>query len=111
MQKKYAREGLVVIPVAVDTDPDAKERAKWRDKTNEYLAERKYSFPTYDLEFDRAKPPPAVTWADATPRVFVFNRDNQYLLRLPVTDDKREVVKPAEHEDIEKAIAEAVKQK
>jgi hypothetical protein len=111
MHEKYGKDGLVVIPVTLDGDPDEKERAKWRDETNKFLAAKKLPFQTYDLDFDRAKPPAPLSWFDGTPRVFVFNRDNKFSLRLPTVDENREVVKPAEKEDIEKAIEEAVKKK
>jgi len=111
MHDKYGKDGLVILTVTMDGDPDEKQRAEYRDKTGAFLAAKKFPFPTYDLDFDRARPPKPLSWYDGTPRVFVFNRDNQYSLRLPTVDENRDVVKPASPEDIERAIEEAVKKK
>ena len=112
MQQKYAKEGLVILAVTMDGDTDKAERAKYLAKTKTFLATKiKPPFPAYDLDFDRDKPPATLTWADGNPRVFVFNRDNQYSLRLPVVDKSREVVKAVENAEVEKAVVEALKTK
>src|SRR5262249_50298807 len=113
MHDKYGKDGLVILTVTMDEDADAsaEERAANRAKVSKYLAQKKLPFPTYDLNFDPKKPPSTLTFSDGVPRVFVFNRDNQYSLRLPVLNDKREVVKEVEPDAIEKAIVEAVKKK
>src|SRR4051812_13044903 len=108
MHEKYGKDGLVILTVTMDTDTDEKQRAEYRDKTGAFLAEKKFPFPTYDLDFDRARPPAPLAFSDATPRIFVFNRDGQYSFRMPVVDEVRNVVKAPEKEDVEKAIAEAV---
>jgi hypothetical protein len=113
MHDKYGKDGLVVLTVTLDEDVEAtpEERARNRAKIGKYLTKKKLPFATYDLDFDPKKPPQALSFRDGVPRLFVFNRDNQYTLRLPVVNEKREVLKEVEPEPIEKAIAEAVKKK
>src|SRR4051812_31969701 len=111
MLDKYGKDGLVVLTLTIDESDDEKDRADYRDKTRKFLSEKKFPFATYDLDFDRAKPPAPLTFSAGTPRVFVFNRDNQYLARLPVVDENRNPIKEAEPDEIEKAIAEAVRKK
>ena len=101
MHEKYAKEGLVILTLTMDEDKDEKERATYRKKTLDFLAEKKPPFPTYDLDFDRDKPPAPLLFEGGMPRVFVFNRDNQHVLKA----------QGPEKEDVEKAIAEAVKKK
>src|SRR4051794_26254260 len=103
MHNTYGKDGLVVLTVTMDEDAEAtaEERAANRAKIGKYLTKRKLPFATYDLTFDPKKPPPPLTFSDGVPRVFVFNRDNQFVLREQGPDEK----------EIEKAIAEAVKKK
>lgn len=113
MHEKYGKDGLVVLTVTMDESADdtAQERAANRKKIETYLAKAKLPFRTYDLDFDPNKPPTALSFSDGVPRVFVFNRANQYSLRLPEVNGKREVLKDVEHDFVEKAIAEAVRKK
>jgi hypothetical protein len=101
MQKKYAGDGLVIVSVTLDESTDEKDRAEYRKKTDDFLAGKKLPFPTYDLDFDRDRPPGALTFAPGSPRVFVFNRDNQHVLRE----------QGPEHEKLDKIVAEVVKKK
>jgi hypothetical protein len=101
MQKKHAGDGLVIVSVTLDEVPDAKERAEYVKKTNDFLAGKKLPFPTYDLDFDRDKPPAALGFAPGSPRVFVFNRDNQHVLRE----------QGPEHEKLDKIVSEVVKKR
>ena len=101
MHEKHARDGLVILSVTMDELEDEKERADYRAKTNNYLGQRKLPFPTYDLDFDRKKPPATLTFSPGTPRVFVFNRDNQYVLKE----------QGPEYEELDKVVAEVMKKK
>jgi hypothetical protein len=111
MHEKYGKDGLVVLTVTMDeaTEDTQEERAQHRKSVETFLTKAKLPFRTYNLDFDPKKPPPTLAFTSGVPRVFVFNRDNQYLLRLPVVDKDREVVTDVTEAAIEKAIAEAVK--
>jgi hypothetical protein len=111
MHNKYAKEGLVVLSVTLDEDPEVPRRVKALKKTDEFLASLKPPFPTYDVEYDRDKPLAPLSYADGYPRAFVFNRDNQFSLRLPVVDGMRERVVDVDFKLIEEKVAEALKQK
>src|SRR4051794_8961113 len=101
MHEKYAKDGLVILTLTIDEDKDEKVRADYLVKTNKFLAGVKPPFRTYDLQFDRDKPPANLAFEGGMPRVFVFNRDNHYLLKE----------QGPEKEALEKAIEEALKKK
>ena len=103
MHEKHAKDGLVILSVTMDDSEDEKERAKFREDTNKYLADKKPPFPTYDLDFDRKKPPATLTGDEfsGNPRVFVFNRDNQYALKELAPD----------YDELDKLVEKLVKQK
>jgi tRNA(Ile)-lysidine synthase TilS/MesJ len=105
MHEKYGKDGLVVLTVTLDEDTSEdvtpEQRAKWRKTVENYVARSKLPFRTYDLAFDPRKRPEPLAFSDGVPRVFVFNRDNQFVLREQGPEEKQ----------IEKAIAEAVKKK
>lgn len=111
MHEKYAKDGLVVLSVTIDEDKDAKERASYVEKTNKYLSKVRPPFRTYDLDFDRERPPATLTFSDGNPRVFVFDRRNKFVLRLPEVDPMRAETKPVDYDAVEKAVGEAVKQR
>ena len=105
MHDKYGKDGLVILTVTLDenTDEDTtpEMRAKWRKTVENYVARAKLPFCTYNLDFDPRKRPAPLAFSDGVPRVFVFNRDNQFVLRDQGPDEQ----------EIEKAIVEAVKKK
>jgi hypothetical protein len=105
MHEKYGKDGLVVLTVAVDENTSKEttpqKRAAWRKKVEEYVGRAKLPFPSYHLDFDPHKPPAALAFADGIPRVFVFDRDNRFVLRE----------QGPQKQEIEKAIAEAVRKK
>src|SRR6476469_829830 len=101
MHDKHGKDGLVIVSVTMDESMDEMDRAEYREKTKTYLAKRKPPFATYDLDFDRSKPPAALAFDGGMPRVFVFNRDNQFVLKEQGPDK----------DDLDKAIAQALKKK
>lgn len=104
MHDKYAKDGLVILGTVLD-DPKDK---KVRQDTLGYLAKMKVPFAT-----------PAVTDYDTAmkkiglqtyPMVYVFNRDNLYVKKLPVYNADGEEAEPAtDYDALEKTIATLLK--
>lgn len=96
MQRKFARQGLIVLPVSVD---DANDKESM-DEAKKFLRDSKATLPTYLLD---EKPE---VWqkklnAEAVPCIFVFNRagkvEQKYL--------------EAKHEVVEKLVEQLLKRK
>ena len=73
---------------------------------------------------DRLKPPfrsfaldlapekqPATLQFNGVPGVFVFNRDNRYVLKLPALDAKGNTIEEFDYAAIEKVVAEQIQKK
>jgi hypothetical protein len=101
MHEKHGKDGLVILSVTMDEAMDEMDRAEYREKTKTFLARVKPPFATYDLAFDRSKPPATLAFDGGMPRVFVFNRDNQFVLKEQGPDK----------DEVEKAVAQALKKK
>jgi hypothetical protein len=80
MHDKHGKDGLVVFTVTLDSPTDVKAR----QKVEAYLAKRKLPFRTMNLDQqDPKKPPLTLDFGGGVPGVFVFNRDNRHVLKLP----------------------------
>jgi len=96
MQRKFAKQGLVVLPVSVDDVTDKESM----DDVKKFLRENKAT--TFNLVLDE---PPEV-WqkklkAEAVPCIFVFNRAGQV----------EQKYLEASHEAIEKLVEQLLKKK
>ena len=78
MHEKYGKDGLVVLTVTMDEDNDAsaEERAATRGK----IVGRRRNCPSAPTTSTSTRTRPPLAFSDGVPRVFVFNRDNQYPL-------------------------------
>ena len=104
MQHKYGKDGLVVYSVLLDDPKDAGLRAAG----DSYLAKVKVPFPIVYLDM-----PPA-DWSkklrlDSYPGVFIFNRANKYVEKLPKINAKGEQ-EDFEYTDIEKTVQSLLKE-
>jgi hypothetical protein len=106
MHSKYAKDGLEILGVTVDDPSDAKTR----EKVVAFLRD-KLKVPFANVNLDVTKSP---DWdkklkANGVPCVFVFNRDNQYTLKLPLLDDKGDEKEEMNYDAVEKAVADLMK--
>lgn len=106
MHSKYAKDGLEILAVTVD-DPSDK---KTRQKVVAFLRD-KLKVPFSNVNLDTAKSP---DWekklrTNGVPCVFVFNRDNQYVMQLPLLDAKGEEKEEMNYDAVEKAVADLMK--
>jgi hypothetical protein len=97
MQRKYADRDLVAISVSLDDVKDTKVRAK----VDEFLRKQGATFANYVLDAGEGE------WQDllkinALPCVYVFNRDNQFVLKL--------VEEKVDYAEIEKKVQELLQQ-
>jgi hypothetical protein len=104
MQDKYKKEGVVVLGVLLDDPKDAKLRADGL----KYLGKVKPTFENIYLDA-----PPEV-WTkklrlEGYPGIFVFNRENQYVKKLPVLDDKGDEKEAVDYEVVEKTVTGLLK--
>ncbi len=109
MLKKYEKDGLAVIGVTLDDPKDAKARAH----AAAFLDKLKVPFRNVALDVPQDKLPEPLSMISkaGVPGVFVFNRDNRYVKKLPVLDAKDEPVEPVDEAVIEKIVAEQIKKK
>src|SRR5262245_19210636 len=109
MHDKYGKDGLVILTVTMDgASNNDKERAEGRAKVEEFLAQLKAPFRKVNLDFDPKKPPATLNF-NGVPGAFVFNREGQYVLKLPALNDKGEEVEEFDYDKVEKAASEALK--
>jgi hypothetical protein len=112
MHKADAKNGLVVLTVTMDlASKNDKERASARAEVEKFLAKLAPPFRTVNLQVDPEKVPPTLNFGGAVPGGFVFNRENQWVLKLPEINDKGEEVKEFEYEAVDAAVREALKKK
>jgi hypothetical protein len=76
MHRKYAGRGLAAVSVSLDDPKDAKDRAK----VERFLTDQQATFLNVQLDAKSAQ------WQqrlkiDGPPCVYVFNRDNRYVLK------------------------------
>ena len=107
MHEKYGKNGLVILTVTVDDPKDAAARAA----VEKFLAKKSYPFRTMNLDGDQEKLP-TLDFGGGVPGVFVFDRDNRYVKKLPLYDrDRKETVEEFDYDLIEKAVAGALQKK
>lgn len=104
MQDKYGKQGLVVLGVLLDDPRDDTIRAAGL----KYLDRVKPSFENVYLD---ARPE---VWQkklrfENYPGVFVFNRDNQYVKKLPLLNEKGEEVEEVDYDVVEKTVTDLLK--
>ncbi len=100
MHSKYAGKDFVAVSVNLDDPHDAKARAK----VQAFLEKQKANFTNVMLD---AKPE---VWQeklkiDGPPCIYVFDRDNRFVKKLPILSDKPEDTEPAEYSAVEKIVA------
>ena len=104
MHDKYGKDGLVVYSVLIDDPKDAVIRATG----DNYLAKVKVPFPLVYLDMPRAELEKKLR-INGSPGIFIFNRANKYVKKLPETNDKGEE-EEIEHDVIEKTIQSLLKE-
>jgi hypothetical protein len=105
MQRKYAGKDFAAISVNLDDPHDAKAR----EKVQRFLEKQKATFTNVMLD---AKPE---VWqeklkVDGPPVIYVFDRDNHFVKKLPVISDKESETEPAEYSIVEKVVAKLLGQ-
>jgi thiol-disulfide isomerase/thioredoxin len=106
LHQKYAKKGFAAVSVSVDKPDDAKARAS----AEEFLRKQNATFANWLLT---SKPE---EWQkklkiDSIPAVFVFDRQNRLVKKLPVRGDKGEVKEEVRYADIEKLVVDLLKRK
>ena len=104
MHDKYGKDGLVVYSVVLDDPKDAELRATG----DRYLAKVKVPFPILYLDMAQAESFKKLR-LDNFPGVFVFNRANKYVKKLPETNDKGEQ-DDVDYDAIEKSVQSLLKE-
>src|SRR5262249_6986451 len=98
LHRKYAEQGLVAVSVSLDPP----ENKAARERALKFLQDKQATFSNYLLEEQ-----PEVWMArlkiDGPPCVYVLNRENQIVKKLPVGND------PVNYEVIEQAVVECLK--
>jgi hypothetical protein len=109
MLDKYGKDGLAVIGVTLDDPKDAKARAN----AAAFLEKRKVPFRNFALDVPQDKRPVPLDFINqaGVPGVFIFNRDNRYVKKLPVLDAKGEPVEQVTDQVIDKTVVEQIKNK
>ncbi len=104
LQEKYGKDGLVVLSVALD-DP---HNAETRNAALGCLERNKPPFRSFALDLVPEKHPATLQF-NGVPGVFVFNRDNRYVLKLPALDARGNTIEDFDYAAIEKVVAEQLK--
>lgn len=105
MHDRFAKDGFEVVAVNVDDPRDQKTR----DNVVRFLTERlKARFVTLNLD------PKSADWekklrTNGVPCVFVFNRANLYVKKLPLLDDKGEEKEEVDYDVIEQFVVDLMK--
>src|SRR5579859_7646665 len=105
MHRKYAGKDFVAISVNLDDPNDAKARAK----VQKFLEKQKATFTNVMLD---AKPE---VWQeklkiDGPPCIYVFDRDNRFVKKLPVLSDKPSETEAADYSIVEPIVAKLMGQ-
>ncbi len=105
LHEKYAKDGLVILGVLLD---DRKDTALL-SSGQKYLDRVKPPFEMVFMDF-----PTVEFWQKKLgfygyPGVYVFNRENQYVKKLPVVDDKGKELEEVDYDVIEQTVAELMK--
>ena len=112
MHKKWAKDGLVILTLTIDDDSDNdKKCAKARADVEAFLAKVKPPFRTVRLAIDdKEKIPKTLYFGDGVPKGYVFNRENNYVLKMPVLQKDKEE-DPFDYDVIEKTVSELMNKK
>ena len=110
MHKKYAKDGLVCVSVSLDDTHDKKLYPKVKKKIDAFLKEQKATFPNYIVS-DKTADTYKRLGVNAVPLVYVFNRDNRFVLKLPVLDKDGDVVEEPDYDKVEKTVQKLLKEK
>ena len=70
----------------------------------------KPAFRSFALDLSPEKHPSTLQFG-GVPGVFVFNRDNRYVMKLPVLDAKGNTIEEFDYATIEKVVAEQIQKK
>jgi hypothetical protein len=105
MHKKYGGKDFVAISVNLDDPHDAKMRAK----VQAFLEKQNATLTNVMLD---AKPE---VWQeklkiDGPPCIYVFDRDNHFVKKLPVISEKESEAEPAEYSVVEKVVTKLLGQ-
>jgi hypothetical protein len=107
MHSKHGKGGLEIVSVTLD-DPRDRDAAKTRERVIRFLNEKiKPTFPSVNLDI-RAEDREKKFKTGSVPIVYVFNRDNRYVMKLPLVNDKGEE-EEVDYDAIEKAVANLIK--
>ncbi len=106
LQDKYGKDGLVVLSVTLD-DPHSVEM---RGEAIGCLERHKPSFRSFALDLPPDKHPATLQFG-GVPGVFVFNRENRYVTKLPVLDAKGNTIEEFDYAAVEKVVAEQIQKK
>jgi thiol-disulfide isomerase/thioredoxin len=106
LHQKYAKDGFVAVSVSVDNPDDPRARAR----AEEFLRKQGAAFPNWLL---KARPE---EWqkklkSETVPVIFVFDRRNRLVKKLPVLDDKGDEKEPVDYQAIERLVVELLKKK
>jgi hypothetical protein len=102
MHQKYARDGFVALSVSVDDLHNPNDPAEdTRKRVLDFLRKKKAAFTNVILD-----EPPEKTFAKlgirAVPCVYVFNRDNRFVLKLVEQKDANTIVEKTVQELLKK---------
>lgn len=98
MQRKYGKDGLVILTVA--TDPPG-ENARV-EAANKIISGHK-ELPANVLFKGEASELEAKMGYEATPTIFIFNRHNRWVKKLPEKNSDGDIMDP-KYEDIDKLV-------
>jgi thiol-disulfide isomerase/thioredoxin len=104
LENKYSKEGLV----AVSVDLESPKNGKARERAEKFLGRMGGEFPHFMLDAGQDE------WTerlkiDGPPCIFIFNRENRFVKKLPVVDAKGEIVEKVDFEVIEKLVSDLLK--
>jgi hypothetical protein len=110
MQKKYAGDGFEAVAVSIDPirGKDGKVDPKVQAGVEKFLNGQKPPFPNFILDAKEEE------WQKklgvfGPPCVYVFNRDNHFVLKRPVLDKDGNPVEEVDYAVIEKTVAGLMK--
>lgn len=105
MHDKYTKEGFEVIAVATDKTSEVKALARAREFLQSKLKVPFLAVHVDSTTFDYDKK----ISTEGVPAVFIFDRDNRWVQRLPSFDDKGNVKDEVDYDLIEQTVATLLK--
>jgi hypothetical protein len=112
MHNKYGKDGFVAVSVSIDPirGKDGKVNDKAVKDVTDFLQKQKATFPNFILDAKEEEWQKKLgVWGP--PCVYVFNRDNHFVLKRPVVDKDGVPIKGKEvdYDLIEKTVADLMK--